>query len=193
MCLPRLWPLCSPLTPPPLRPAPRAGIHALWQSGGWRQLLASEDLAASPLMSSPPLALADMTKPGAGARRGMLDAIMSLSVPMEVLADMDAALPPVHEDQEAARALAFEFYGAQRTQLSALPAALLERVAGVWPGCGAGSFGEVLAPVAAVRPVNGGKGYDEDVVLQLRALDLYFGGGPEEGGEEAMNNAAGGM
>jgi hypothetical protein len=31
---------------------------------------------------------------------------------------------------------------------------------------------DVLAPVRAVRPVNGGPGYDRDLVLELRTLNF---------------------
>ena len=34
---------------------------------------------------------------------------------------------------------------------------------------------DVLAPVRAVRPVNGGAGYDRDLVLDLRTLNFEIG------------------
>jgi hypothetical protein len=127
--------------------------------------------------------------PGEGARRGMLDALLALSVTEEVLQDLDAHLPPLPEDQEEERQLAFEFYSAQRTQLSALPRPLLERVCGAAPAAG-GSMWDVLAPVRAVRPAHGGRGWDLGVVEGLRALDVYITAGGDEGDDEA-NNAAG--
>ena len=170
------------------------GLRALWASGRWRELVAADALADSPLLRAPQLSAADLAAPGAGARRGMLDALMGLSVPGEVLADMDAALPPVPEELELERQYAWEVYSSQRAQLAALPRDLLDRVAS-GPARGA-SMWDALAPVRAVRPVNGGKGWDEDLVMALRALDLYIsagGGGDEEDEEDAMNNRAGAM
>ena len=34
---------------------------------------------------------------------------------------------------------------------------------------------DVLAPVRAARPVNGGAGYDRDLVLDLRTLNFEIG------------------
>lgn len=33
---------------------------------------------------------------------------------------------------------------------------------------------DVLAPLRALRPCNGGCGYDEDLILQLRTLNFDF-------------------
>lgn len=139
-------------------------------------------------MAAPDVSPSDMAAPGAGARRGMLDALMSLSVTDEVLQDFEANLPPIPEDQEAERQYAFEFYSAQRTQLSALPREILDRVCGCMPGCEAGSsMWEVLEPLRDARPARGGKGWDEDLVMQLRALDVYItAGDAEEGDGDAM-------
>jgi hypothetical protein len=172
------------------------GIRALWESDEWRRLVASDDLKSSPLMAAPALAPADMAAPGSGAKRGLLDAVLALSVPASVLGDLESHLPAVPEDQEEARALTYEFYSAQRVQLATLPRGVLERVASVARGCEAGSsMWDVLEPLRGVRPVNGGPGWDEEAVMGLRALDLYIsaGGGDEddEAMEDAMNNAAG--
>jgi alkylhydroperoxidase family enzyme len=192
-------------TPPPLR-RPSPGIRALWESGEWQSLLGAPDLAASPLMAAPAAPAAPPA--GAGARRGLLDAVLALSVTQDVLMDADAHLPAVPEEEEEARALAFEFYSARRTQLAALPRELLARVASCARGCEEGAdMWEVLAPLRAVRPVNGGLGYDEALVVQLRGTEAIYldvgGGSEEEGGggsggkegddearEDAANNAA---
>lgn len=185
--------LCSRRSPiPPSSPALETlplGIHSLWTSGDWRRLLASDDLATSPLMSAPSLTAADAQLPGSGARRGMLDAVLSLSAPGEVLQDAELYLPAVPQDQEMERQYAFEFYSAQRVQMCTLPRELLDRVCSCWPGCEAGeSMWEVLEPLRRVRPVNGGPGWDEEAVMGLRALDVYISAGPVD--EEAMGDAA---
>jgi hypothetical protein len=142
-------------------------------------------------MAAPELGPSDMAAPGSGAKRGMLDAVMSLSVTQEVLQDLDSHLPPVPEDQDEERQLAFEFFSAQRTQLAALPREMLDRVCGCVRGCESGeSMWDVLAPVRAVRPVNGGNGWDEEVVVALRGLDMYLSVGGGEEGEDANNAAA---
>jgi hypothetical protein len=188
--------LPHPSLHPPL--PPNAGIRALWASGGWQALLGAPDLRGSPLMAAPPLP--SPLPPGSGARRGLLDAVLALSVTEDVLMDADAHLPAVPEAEEEARALAYEFYSARRTQLAALPRPLLDRVAGCARRCEEGAdMWAVLAPLRTVRPVNGGPGYDEGLVVQLRgteAIYLDVGGCPEEGDEEearedAANNAAG--
>ncbi|GBF99338.1 hypothetical protein Rsub_11750 [Raphidocelis subcapitata] len=165
------------------------GIRALWESGEWRATVAAPAVASSPLLAAPPLGPAEASAPGAGARRGMLDALMLLSVPEEVLRDMDLYLPPVPEDQELERQYAFELYSSQRMQLATLPPQLLERVVS-GPAKGE-RFGGVLEPLRRLRPVNGGPGWDEDAVLEIRALDIFISaGGGEEDEEDAMNNAA---
>ena len=43
---------------------------------------------------------------------------------------------------------------------------------------------DVLAPVRAVRPVNGGRGYDRGLVLDMRTLNFELGppaGAPPDG------------
>jgi len=201
--LTRLPPAITKPNPNPFPPHPnndtttsRSGIKALWDSGEWQQLIAAPDLKSSPLMTHPPLDASDMQRPGSGAKRGLLDAVLALSVTEEVLQDLEAHLPPVPADQEEERALAFELYSAQRVQLAALPRAVLERVCSCARGCEAGGdMWEVLAPLRALRPVNGGPGWDEDAVMGLRALDLYIsmdgGGGDDEEMEDAANNAVG--
>ncbi|KAI8465493.1 MAG: hypothetical protein J3K34DRAFT_525292 [Monoraphidium minutum] len=163
------------------------GIKSLWDSGAWAGLVGGGELASSPLMSAPSLSPADMAAPGAGARRGMLDAVISLSVTDEVLQDLEASLPAVPDDQSEERQLAFEFYSAQRTQLAALPRAVLERACGVLPGHAAGgSMWDVLAPLRAARPVNGGRGWDLALVEELRALDVFISTGDPDGGGDGM-------
>lgn len=130
---------------------------------------------------------------GSGAKRGLLDAVMGLSVTGEVLADLERCLPAVPEGpEEEERALVYEVYSTQRAQLAALPRAVLSRVAS---GAPRGSeFWDALAPVRGVRFVGGGRGWSDEVVAALRALAIEVGP-PGEGAAEAeearANNAAG--
>ena len=89
-------------------------------------------------------------------------------------AALDAALPPVPADQTQPYQLAAELYGTCRMLLAALSEAQLAEVASGWR-C---DFYEVLAPVRAARPVNGGAGYDEELIQSLRLL--HFQVQPEE-------------
>lgn len=52
--------------------------------------------------------------------------------------------------------------------LAGLDKAQLTEVASGWR-C---NFYDVLEPVRAVRPVNGGRGYDEDLIMELRLLNF---------------------
>lgn len=166
------------------------GIRELWESQQWRQLLRTDDLAASPLMSAPDIRPQDMQAPGSGVRRGLLEAVLALSVPDEVLQDLDGHLPAVPDEQDEERQCTFEVYSCQRTQLAVLPRDVLDRVVSCAPGCASGrSMWEVLEPIRAVRPVNGGAGWDEDLVVALRALDMYISAGPVD--EDTMNDSVG--
>lgn len=56
-----------------------------------------------------------------------------------------------------------------------LPSCLCDapaRHAAAWPQGWRCDMWDVLAPVRAVRPVNGGPGYDRELVLDLRTLNF---------------------
>lgn len=91
---------------------------------------------------------------------------------------MQDALPPLSDAascEAEARQWAYEIYCTTRMQLAALPQPLLEQVLGCVKG---GSTADMLGPLRALRPVNGGRGYDADVAMALRALNFEFT--PEE-------------
>jgi len=188
------------------------GLRRLWESGEWRALLAaggsgerSADgpldaaaallLASSPLLSAPEVDPSSLLTPQAGARRGLLEALLAESVTDEVLADLDGHLlpiPPLPTTAEpggaplsspedvlraslsaphpatAARAWSREIYGTFRMKLAALPIELLDGFVSSWPEGGeAGLTGAELPPEA--RSAWG-------LLAPLRALRPTYGG-----------------
>jgi hypothetical protein len=68
-----------------------------------------------------------------------------------------------------------EIYGNTRMLLACLPRQELELVCG---GCSCHMW-EVLAPMRAARPANGGPGCDMELALDLQMLYLEIGGGAQ--------------
>lgn len=92
---------------------------------------------------------------------------------MQVMQDVQDVLPPVPDDQAEAHRTTYEIYSTFRMQLAALPDQLLQQVCGAVKGC---SLQELLQPLHDIRPVNGGPGWDADVVMQLRTLNFDLSG-----------------
>jgi len=122
-------------------------------------------------------ALAVVSQPGlrpaepaaaAGTRRALLRSALALCCSGEVLAEFDQIMGPLPADQKEPYAIAAEIYGSTRMLLAVLPR---ENLAAVCSGCGCDMW-DVLAPLRAVRPVNGGTGSDAELVLDLRMLYL---------------------
>jgi hypothetical protein len=91
----------------------------------------------------------------------------------QVLQDVQDVLPPVPDEQAEARQITYEIYSTFRMQLAALPDPLLQQVCGAVKEC---TLQELLQPLQAIRPVNGGPGWDMDVVMQLRTLNFDLSG-----------------
>ncbi|GIL63448.1 hypothetical protein Vafri_17499 [Volvox africanus] len=150
-----------------------AGLEYLWRSGRWREVVGSgnvnQPLTASQLLTAPPPSDAEIQdEPQYGVRRGLMEAMLRLSVTKEVLSDIESVLGPVPERQMPSYTAIQEVYGALRMQLASLPHDLLERlVEGL--GC---SFYEVLQPLRDIRPLNGGPGYSQDMVMYVRGLNF---------------------
>ena len=68
-----------------------------------------------------------------------------------------------------------EVYGSTRMLLACLPRQELDSVCS---GCGCDMW-EVLAPMRAARPVNGGPGCDMELALDLQMLFLEIGAGAQ--------------
>jgi hypothetical protein len=92
---------------------------------------------------------------------------------LQVLQDVQDVLPPVPDEQAEARQITYETYSTFRMQLAALPEPLLQQVCSAVKGC---TLQELLQPLRAIRPVNGGPGWDMDVVMQLRTLNFDLSG-----------------
>jgi hypothetical protein len=65
------------------------GLQKLWDDGSWQLLLGPAGLAGAsegtcPLLVAPQCGPEAMAAPGAGARRGLLEALLALSMPQEV-------------------------------------------------------------------------------------------------------------
>lgn len=145
------------------------GLKHLWESGKWRELVGggSGDLGASQLLACPRLPAPD-TDPQYGLRRGLMEAMLRLSVTREVLADVDQVLGPVPPREGLAVEAIREVYGSPRMQLASLPREVLD-VAVKGLGC---DFHEVLQPMRDIRPMHGGPGYSEDMVMYVRGLNF---------------------
>lgn len=92
---------------------------------------------------------------------------------LQVLQDVQDVLPPVPDEQAEARQITYEIYSTFRMQLAALPEPLLQEVCGAVKGT---TLQQLLQPLRAMRPVNGGPGWDMDVMMQLRTLNFDLSG-----------------
>jgi hypothetical protein len=67
-----------------------AGLEELWNNSTWQDMVGPDGLrsssssSSSPVMTAPLVDHAAMQQPGAGAKRGLLEAVLQLSVPPEV-------------------------------------------------------------------------------------------------------------
>ncbi|KAG2451634.1 hypothetical protein HYH02_003414 [Chlamydomonas schloesseri] len=151
-----------------------AGLKSLWESGKWRELLGigaapESPLQASELLSAPPLPTPE-SDPKYGLRRGLMESMMRLNVTREVLKDVETVLGPVPERQAVAAEAVKEVYGSPRMQLASLPKELLGKlIVGLPRGS---DFQEVLQTLRDIRPMNGGPGYSEDMVMYVRGLNF---------------------
>ncbi|GIL90740.1 hypothetical protein Vretimale_19829 [Volvox reticuliferus] len=149
-----------------------AGVEYLWRSGRWREVVgsggANHPLSASQLLATPRSSSDTHDDPQHGLRRGLMEAMLRLSVTKEVISDLESVLGPVPERQMQSYTSIQEVYGAPRMQLASLPRDMLKKlVEGL--GC---DFYEVLQPLRDIRPLNGGPGYSDDMVMYVRGLNF---------------------
>ncbi|EFN59718.1 expressed protein [Chlorella variabilis] len=142
-----------------------AGMQRLWDSGGWRGMVAQG------LLEAPTGPRTPETAEETGVRRALLDGVIRLSCRNDVQQDVRRVLGAVPPESHEAYSLAHELYGTTRMLLAVLDRQQLEEVCQGWR-C---DMWEVLAPVRAVRPLNGGPGFDRDLVLDLRTLNFEIG------------------
>ncbi len=68
------------------------GIKALWESGDWQKMLQSTELSDSPLLVANPTSLQRRqawNEFEAGVRRGLLEAVLSLTVTQDVSGSLE--------------------------------------------------------------------------------------------------------
>eukprot|EP00775_Hariotina_reticulata_P009161 gene9161-9327_t len=106
-----------------------AGLLQLLQSGSWQSMIGEDGLSSSsPVMQAPTISAEDLQQPDVGARRGLLEAVLQLSMPDEVLQDMQEVLPLITDPQQAAaHEWTLEIYSSYRMQLASLPETLASR------------------------------------------------------------------
>jgi hypothetical protein len=142
-----------------------AGMRHLWAGGRWPELVAGGEVLKMPDVEAarsrePPERL--------GVRWALFRAVLRLTFRPDVNRDERAVVGPVPPELRHVYALAGELYGSSRMLLAVLDRDQLGEVCSGW-GC---DFYDVLAPLRAVRPVNCGPGYDEELVLALRTLQF---------------------
>lgn len=147
------------------------GIEYLWNTGKWQQMCPKDKpLSDADVMQSPEVTIDEMIKPGAGLKRGMLEAMMRLSVSGQVLYDIENHFPPLPESETEAYNWIMEMYGTNRMQLASLPKDLLQKIVDGYE-C---DYWEQLQPLRQVRLMNGGPGYSPEIGMALRALNFEF-------------------
>lgn len=138
-----------------------SGMQQLWPGNKWR------DVIAAGATELPERRGEDETPEQFGVRRALFDGVIRLTCRDDVIIDIAETLgdPPLASMQ--AYELTHELYGSSRMLLATLGRDQLEEVCQGWR-C---DMWEILAPLRAVRPVNGGPGYDPELVLELRTLN----------------------
>jgi hypothetical protein len=137
-----------------------SGMRRLWTTDGWREVVNSGALEL------PKHCGEGETPEQIGVRRALFDGVIRLTCRIDVTNDIYETLGPPPEESFDVYDLTHELYGSSRMLLATLGKDQLEEVCQGWR-C---DMWEVLAPLRDIRPVNGGRGYDEELVMQLRQL-----------------------
>jgi|APGre2960657444_1045066.scaffolds.fasta_scaffold00830_11 hypothetical protein len=103
-----------------------------------------------------------------GARRAILERLLSLRCPPEVAAEAVAALGELSFRHAAAYECTHQLYGSSRMLLAALPHEQLPMV--VSSAKGGPQMWDLLQPLRACRPVHGGAGWSNEALDMLNAL-----------------------
>lgn len=159
------------------------GLQSLWESGEWRALLdrmdggsdsdsqlsdttAYSDGVGGMETPTPPL-LAPNEE--VGVRHALLESVIRQKSVSSVVSDLRRALSIPDESWEA-YCWAHELYASPRMMLATLTREQLQRVCSGWQ-C---DMWDVLAPLRAARPVNGGSGLAVELTADLRDLHPVF-------------------
>lgn len=138
-----------------------SGMSRLWRSGEWRDIADRATLA-------PTKSIKEEEPSQFGVRRALFDGVIRLTCRPDVSYDaaQTLGLPPTAS--MPAYEMTGEIYGTTRMLLATLDKDQLAEVCGGWQ-C---DPWEILEPVRNVRPCNGGIGYDNELVMQLRMLNF---------------------
>ena len=104
----------------------------------------------------------------AGVRRALAESVVGLRVPGAVVREMVKSLGTIPKPQRQDYLITSETYGCCRMLLAPLEKSLFDQVV-CSRGC---NFWEELQPLRDIRPVNGGKGFDLGLLVQLRELNF---------------------
>ena len=68
---------------------PTVGLQDLWNNGSWQDMVGPDGVNSRncPIMQAPRLDHDNMAAEGAGAKRGLLESVLALSMPPEVIID----------------------------------------------------------------------------------------------------------
>ena len=106
-----------------------------------------------------------------GVRRAILERLIGLRCPPEVVEEVMEVLGPVPAEHVAAYEATSELYSSCRMLLAMLDREQLARVACSPKGT---ELFDLLAPLRALRPAMGGPGWSDAAVQTLRSLALRF-------------------
>jgi hypothetical protein len=101
-----------------------------------------------------------------GVRRALLERLLCLRVPAEVVAEAETALGPIPVEDHADFLATRELYGSPRMLLAMLSREELPSVA---MGRGGTDLWALLQPLRDARPVNGGAGFSDAALALARA------------------------
>ena len=141
------------------------GMAKLWKDQSWQHIISSGSIMDLPGKA---FNLEDESPERIGVRRALFDSVIRLTCHNDVLNDINATLGEPTARALPSYLLTRELYGSSRMLLATLEKDQLSHICGSWR-C---KMWEVLEPLRAVRPVNGGPGYDEELIMQLRTLNF---------------------
>jgi hypothetical protein len=137
-----------------------AGIQRLWRDGSWRQIIEAGVMEIPNRVDGEPPEVS-------GVRRALFDSVIRLTCRGDVMQDIEITLGGVPAEASDIYDLSRELYGSSRMLLAVLDKDQLHGVCRGWR-C---NMWEILTPLREVRPVNGGPGYDKELIMQLRTLN----------------------
>ncbi|KAK9863445.1 hypothetical protein WJX84_002064 [Apatococcus fuscideae] len=104
-----------------------------------------------------------------GVKRALLERMLGLAIPEELaLALCQQALGSLHADAVDTHRCCYELYGTSRMLLASLELQELMQVCDGWQ-C---NIWHILDPIRRLRPSQGGRGFDWEVLYELRCLNF---------------------